>query len=98
MNNISIHINIHGKGFFALLRGNRIIGKINFSLFDGELILLSTVVPCRRNLIPIGIRIIEKAVEYARMHELKVITVSKFVQMQFSINPVLYADVWEKKS
>lgn len=98
MNNISIHININGKGFFALLRGNRIIGKIDFSLFDGELILLSTVVPSRRNLKPIGVRIIEKAVEYARMHELKIITVSKFVQSQFSSNPALYADVWEKQS
>ena len=96
MKNISININKNGKGFFALSHGRRICGKMVFNLFDGELLLLDTVIPCRRKLYPIGLRLLEGVVEYARMHELKVITISKFVQQQFSSHAHLYGDLWEK--
>jgi len=96
MKNISININPDGKGAFALMHGRRVVGRIGIALLDGELMLLDTVVPCRRKLFPIGLRILAAAVEYARMHELKVITVSKFVQRRFSSHAVLYADIWEK--
>ena len=43
-----------------------------------------------------GVCLINEIVDYARVHELKIITISKFVQKQFSSNPELYADVWER--
>ena len=98
MENISININPDGKGSFALMHGRRVVGRIGILLFDGELMLLDTVVPCRRELFPVGLRILTEAVEYARMHQLKVITISRFVQRRFSSHVALYADVWEKAS
>jgi hypothetical protein len=96
MNKISINIGLDYKGFFALKKGNKILGKILFSLIDHELILLDTIVRVKRYLHSIGCRLLQEVIEYARMHELKIITLSKFVQRQFSQNPALYADVWEK--
>ncbi len=86
----------NGKGFFAFIIENKIVGQIQVSLAGSELILLETIVPVNRYLHAIGSRLLQEVVEYARIHELKIITVSRFVQKQFSSNPALYADVWEK--
>jgi len=96
MYKISININNNGNGFFALNQLNKTIGKIEFTLTDGELILLDTIVLVKNHLHSIARMLLQEIVEYARMHELKIITISKFVQKQFSNNPLLYADVWEK--
>lgn len=96
MYQVSININEDGKGSFALDSGCKTIGEIKIQLIDGELILLDTIVPSKPNLHAIGSRILQETVEYARMHELKIVTISKFAQKQFSSNPALYADVWEK--
>ena len=96
MYKISININNNGKGFFALNQLNKTIGKIKFTLTDSELIVLDTIVLVKNHLHSIAGMLIQEIVEYARMHELKIITISKFVQKQFSNNPLLYADVWEK--
>ena len=89
-------MNETGKGYFALVIENKIVGQIEVSLAGSELILFDTIVPVKRYLHSIGSRILHEVVEYARMHELKIITVSRYVQRQFSNNPALYADVWEK--
>jgi len=96
MYQVSININEEGKGSFALGSGCKTVGEIKFQLIDGELILLDTIVLRKPNLHAVGSRILKETVEYARMHELKIVTISKFVQKQFSSNPALYADVWEK--
>lgn len=96
MYKIAITISIHGQGFFALKQKNRIVGRIKISLVNNYLILLDTIVLVKRYLHLIGARILLEIVEYARMHELKIITISKFTQRQFSSNPALYTDVWEK--
>ena len=96
MYKISININKNGEGFFSLDRANKTVGKIKFALINGELILLDTIVLIKRYLVLIGRKLLHEIVEYARMHELKIITISKFVQKHFSNNPLLYADVWEK--
>ena len=96
MYQVSININEDGKGSFALGSGCKTVGEIKVQLIDGELILLDTIVLSKPNLHAVGSRILQETVEYARMHELKIVTISKFAQKQFSSNPALYADVWEK--
>ena len=93
---IDIIIRENGSGFFALKLGHKTIGQIKVSLVGNELILLDTIVLIKSSLHTIGVLLLQEVVEYARMHELKIITISKFVQKQFSSNPALYADVWEK--
>jgi len=97
MYQVSININEDGKGSFALGIDCKIVGKIKVQLIDGALILLDTIVLSRPNLHSVGKRILREIVEYARMHELKIVTITKFAQKQFSNNPALYADVWEKE-
>ena len=96
MHQVSININEDGKGSFALGCDCTTVGEIKIQLIDGELILLDIIVLCRPNLHAVGKRILRETVEYARMHELKIVTITKFAQKQFSSNPELYADVWEK--
>jgi len=96
MHQISININEDGKGSFAFGTGCKTVGEIKVQLVDGELILLEIIVLHKTNLQAIGKRILLETVEYARMHELKIVTIAKFAQKQFSSNPALYVDVWEK--
>jgi hypothetical protein len=96
MHKINVNINEIGKGFFALRIRNKIIGQMKVDLDGNELKVLDTVVLVNKHLHLIGNLLLQGVVEYARMHELKIITLSKFAQQQFSSNPTLYADVWEK--
>jgi hypothetical protein len=96
MYTISININMSGEGYFALNIGNKTVGRIEINLSGNELVLLDTIIHSSRYIHSVTNRLLHEIVEYARMHELKIITISKFVQKQFSSNPALYADVWEK--
>ena len=96
MYTISTHINENGKGAFTLEIGDKAIGQIKVDLDGNELKLLDTVVKVNKSLHLIGNLLLQGVVEYARMHELKIITLSKFTQEQFSSNPSFYCDVWEK--
>src|SRR6476646_274571 len=96
MHKITININGNGKGFFALEIRNKTIGQIKVDLEGNVLKVLDTVVLVNKYLHLIGNLLLQGVVEYARMHELKIITLSKFAQQQFSSDPALYADVWEK--
>ena len=96
MNNVLVKINKNGHGSFSLDLGNHVAGRIRFNLVGNELIILDTIVPFRRNLDLVGSWILNEIVTYARMHELKIIALSKFVQKTFRNNPLLYVDVWEK--
>jgi hypothetical protein len=96
MYQVSININEDGKGSFALGCECKTVGEIKIQLSDGELTLLDIIVLSSPNLHSVGKRILLETVEYARMHELKIVTITKFAQEQFSSDPALYADVWEK--
>jgi len=96
MYRVSAHINENGKGSFALEIRNKTIGQIKVDLEGNELKVIDTVVLVNKYLHLIGNLLLQGVVEFARMHELKIITLSKFAQQQFSSNPLLYADVWEK--
>ena len=98
MHRVSININEDGKGSFAFGSVCKTLGEIKVQLIDGELILLETIVLNKTNLQAIGERILRETVAYARMHELKIVTIAKFAQKQFSSNPASYTDVWEKAS
>ena len=93
---VSININEDGIGSFAFCTGSKTLGEIKVQLMDGELILLDAIVVSKPDLHAVGKRILREIVAYARMHELKIVTIAKFAQQQFSSNPGLYADVWEK--
>src|SRR5678816_3377745 len=96
MHKYFINIKKNGKEFFTLKIKDKTVGQINIDLDGNELKILDTEVFVSSYLYSFGNLLLQKIVEYARMHELKIITLSKFAQQQFSSNPLLYADVWEK--
>ena len=73
MHKITVNINEKGKGFFALEIRNKTIGQIKVDLDGNELKVLDTVVLVNKYLHLIGNLLLQGVVEYARMHELKII-------------------------
>ena len=96
MHKFTANIKRNGKGFFALKIKDKTVGQMTIDLDGNELKILDTVIHVSTCLYPFGNLLLQKIVEYARMHELKIVTLSKFAQQQFSSDPALYADVWEK--
>lgn len=96
MYSIEIDISERCGGFFALSVLGHQAGRIDILLHGSELILTHTTIILKKYQDLIAKKLIREVVEYAKMHELKIITISKFVQMQFSKCPAKYADVWEK--
>ena len=90
-----ITVNIK-RGFFALEIRNKTIGHVTVAIDGNKLKILDTVVLVGRYLPLIGKLLLQGVVKYARLHELKIVTVSKFAQEQFSRDPAPYADVWER--
>ena len=96
MQKFTVNIKRNGKGFFALKIKDITVGQITIDLDGNKLKILDIVVLVNTYLRPLGNLLLQKIAEYARMRELKIITLSKFAQQLFSSNPSLYADVWEK--
>ena len=96
MHRFIANIKRNGKGFFAMKIKDNIVGQMAIVLEGNELKILHTTGVVNTSSHSPGNMILQKIVEYARMHDLKIITLSKFAQQQFSSNPLLYADVWEK--
>ena len=96
MHKYIVNIKKNGKGFFTLKIKDKTVGQINIDLDGSELKILDTEVFVNSYLYSFGNLLLQKIVEYARMHELKIITLSKFAQQQFSSDPTSYSDVWEK--
>jgi hypothetical protein len=96
MQKIIVNINSTGKGYFALEVRNKTIGHIMVELAGKELKVLDTVVLVGRYLPLIGKLLLQGIVKYARLHELKIVAISKFVQQLFNHDPASYADVLEK--
>jgi len=96
MQKIIVNIKPTGKGYFALEVRNKTIGHVLVELVGKELKVLDTVVLVGRYLPLIGKLLLQGIVRYARLHELKIVAISKFVQQLFNNDPSSYADVWER--
>ena len=96
MQKIIVNIKPNGEGYFALEVRSKTIGHILVELAGRELKILDTVVLVGRYLPLIGNLLMQGIVKYARLHELKIVAISRFVQQLFSNDPASYADVLKK--
>ena len=78
MHKFIANIKRNGKGFFALKVKDNIVGQMTIDLNGNELKILHTTAFVSTNSYSFGDLILQKIVEYARMHELKIITLSRF--------------------
>ena len=97
MRKIIVNIKSDGKGYFVLEVRNKVIGRILVELAGKHLKLLDTVVLVDRYSPLIRKLLLQGIVKYARLHESKIVAISKFVQRIFNSDPAFYADVLEKK-
>lgn len=95
MYQISIHIGISGEGSFELHVANRPAVRINVTLRGEVLILRETILSAKKQAKANIGRLLYEIVEYARMHALKIITLSRVIQQKFHQNARSYQDVWE---
>lgn len=80
MYSISTHINEKGKGFFAFKMFDNMLGKLNVIISGNEMLLLDTSITAGLNKYSITDALQQGVVEYARMHELKIVTVAEFIK------------------
>src|SRR5262245_20130362 len=98
MQKIIVNIKPNGKGYFALEVRNKTIGHIIVERAGKDLKVIDAVVLVGRYLPLIGKLLMQGIVRYARLHELEIVAVSRFVQELFSSDPASYADVLEKRN
>ncbi|HKC37074.1 MAG TPA: hypothetical protein VKB95_13460 [Chitinophagaceae bacterium] len=96
MHKIIVNIKSNGKGCFALEIRNKTIGHVIVERDDNELKVLDTVVLVGRYLPLIGKLLLQGIVKYARLHDLKIVAIPKFVQQLLSSDLASCPDVWQK--
>ena len=96
MHKIIVNIKSNGKGFFALEIKNKTIGHVMVERDGNELKVLDTVVLVGRYLPLIGKLLLQGIVKYARLHDLKIVAISKFLQQRFGSELASYPEVCEK--
>ncbi|MES1222048.1 MAG: hypothetical protein ABUT20_41515 [Bacteroidota bacterium] len=82
MYDISAHINENGKGFFALTMFDNILGKLNIAISGDEILLVETIVLGRLNKHFVINLLQHGIIEYAKMNELKIVTLAEFIKQQ----------------
>ncbi len=97
MKKVKIRIDERGRGSFYIMDREKQAGEMDFSLNGNNLTVLHTEVSPRNKGRDLAKRLLAAVVEYARSHQLKVISLSKYVQEQFRRNIEEYADLWEKE-
>lgn len=98
MYNVSVDIADTGEGSFVLLDSEKRAVQINITLREDVIIIRETIISARKHIRAVVSRLLYEIVEYARMHELKIITLSRTVQQRFHQHPGRYQDVWESSS
>lgn len=93
---VQIKFKRQGKGKFWIKNKLSAAVAIHVCLNDGDLFVKTTKGLRKRKGQKLAMKVLKDVVEFARLHRLKIITSSHFVQRQFRNRPHAYADVWEK--
>ena len=96
MYRIFLHLNKTGNGFFALRVGSATVGRIDVNISGDELMLVDTDATDNRMLKSITQRLMHKIVEYARMNELRIVSMSNYILSQVNNNASFNANVWKR--
>lgn len=93
---VHIQINESGVGKFWIKNRVAIVVTMHICLTDGELTIRRTRGLQKGQGRNLATRVLKEVVAYARLHHLKIVAASDFVQQQFHERPNSYSDVWEK--
>src|SRR5258708_2757329 len=93
---VTVKFDKRDNGRFVLVANKKTLAYMKVKLVGSYLVLVETVSSVRNKLSVFGSCLLLEVLQFARMHVLKIITISTFARKKFSSHPLLYEDVWEK--
>jgi len=97
MDEIQIELNENGRGAFFMNDGDQRVAEMVFSIAGANLTVYHTEVSETLKGKGVSGKLLEKMVDYARAHSLKVIPLCPYVNLQFRRHAEQYEDIWNKQ-
>ena len=96
MHEINLNLSDNGRGSFVVEEGNEIVAKLDISIAGNNLTVFHTEVNEKLKGQGVASQLLSAMVDYARMHNKKVIALCSYVLAQFQRHEDQYADIWNK--
>ena len=97
MDEIQIELHENGRGAFFMNDGDQRVAEMVFSIAGDNLTVYHTEVSETLKGKGVSGQLLEKMVNYARAHSLKVIPLCPYVNVQFKRHAEQYKDIWNKQ-
>jgi len=97
MSDIQIELNENGRGAFFIDDGGERVAEMVFSIAGDNLTVYHTEVSEKLKGKGVSTQLLEKMVQYVRAHNLKVIPLCPYVNVQFKRHAEQYKDIWNKE-
>lgn len=97
MEEIQLKLEPDGKGAFVIEERGVTLAEMVIGIDQHNLTVYHTEVSERLKGQGVASKLLTAMVNYARLHQLKVIALCPFVKAQFKRHPELYADVWNQQ-
>jgi uncharacterized protein len=96
MNAIELKWDNDRKGAFVIEEGDERIAEMAIGISDKNLTVYHTEVSDKLKGLGVASKLLATMVDYARVHELKVIALCPYVHAQFQRHADQYSDIWKK--
>jgi predicted GNAT family acetyltransferase len=96
MNEIQLRLDDNGQGTFVIEDDGEVVAEMEFTINKSDLVARHTEVSEKLKGQGVGAKLLATMVQYARDHQLKVVPLCPFVNLQFRRHPERYDNVWNK--
>jgi uncharacterized protein len=96
MNKIELILDSSGRGAFVIEEGGERLAEMVVGIIGQNLTVSHTEVSEKLRGQGIAAKLLAAMVDYARAHNLKVITLCSYVSAQFKRHPEQYSDIWNQ--
>ena len=96
MNEIELKLESYGKGAFVIEEAGERVAEMVIGISGNNLTVYHTEVSDKLKGQGVASKLLTAMVEYARLHQLKVIALCPYVSAQFKRHSEQYNDIWNK--
>lgn len=96
MSPIELKLNDHQRGAFTIDEDGERLAEMAIGITGQNLIVYHTEVSPKLRGKGVGQQLLDKMVEYAREHDLKVVPLCPYVHSQFEKHSDQYGDIWNR--
>lgn len=96
MNDIELKLDSNGKGAFVIEEAGERVAEMVIGISGNNLTVYHTEVSDKLKGQGVASKLLTAVVEYARLHQLKVIALCPYVSAQFKRHSEQYNDIWNK--